>query len=541
MSISKMKKLLVIAPSDNADIIIRKLISLRCIDVVEFSDKECSDLLVKKNYDEESSLLEEKISKIEGVICALSKYIKRKLRLGDGRHKLDREAFVSSGEYFEASNIFEAAYSVFSKIESKSTGDDSAIREEFIKFAPHLNKLQALYDIEKTNLEIVKIKHKAAYSDSCTFILGWMPQKSREKVDAELSRYVCAYEITEPSEDDDPPVRIRNNPITRCFEWITLGAGNPKYSSFDPTFLMSFFCFLAFGLMIHDVGYGLILTLVGFFAPLVAGMSGKMKSVFNTLAICGISSMIFGVLFGGWFGNMPYAIMENLLGIENAKQAVPFFSGVWVEASKSPVFYLVLCLGLGAVQIILGMIIKFVLLCIRGKAGDAVLDILPWWVIFAGIAIAFTVNMIAGLVAICVGAIVVILFCGRDKKSVFARLGKGFIGISKIVIYAIDVISFLKIFVVGISLGILTYFVNLVGTVLGANTLGYILFISVSVIGHTICLCLSAFAALLFAKSLQQTQFFGRFYECGEEKFVCAEPSEKYTLDTWRKEEVEAV
>ncbi len=546
MSISKMKKLVLIAPNDATDVIIKKLISLRCIDIQDFSSVECSGMLQKKNYNDEIAVVENKIQKIDSVISALSKHSKKRIGLGNSRRKIDRDEFVSSGEHQAAGDVLEKAYSAVVALEAVRADKDAMdeanrLENEISVLARDLERLEILYDVEKTNLEVIKIKQKAAYSDTCTFIFGWMPRKSQQKVESMLSEMLCAYEITEPTEDETPPVRISNNIFTRSFEWITSGFGTPKYSSFDPTFIMSIFCFLAFGLMIHDVGYGLILTVLGLVGSRLLGMCGKIKSVFNMIGICGISSIIFGVILGGWFGNLPYAMMQNLLGIESAKELVPFFGGVWFKAIENPVYYLAICLGLGATQIIVGMIIKFVLLCREGKAIDAILDILPWWIVFAGIGIVFAVNLLAGLITIGAGILVILIFNGRDKKNVLARLGKGFLGVGKIVFFVIDLLGYLKIFVVGISVGIISYFVNLLGTLIGPTTFGYIVFTLVIILGHASCLCLAAPSAVVFAKRIQYVEFFKYFYTCGGEKFIPVEPCEKYTLDTHKKEKVEAV
>lgn len=541
-----MKKLVLAAPCDGVDSVIKKLISLRCIAIDEFSQKESAGLLNKKSYDCEINAKSTRVDDIQSVIVALSKYTKTRISLGDGRKKRDRDEFVSSGDYDTACSVFEKAHSAISALDAQKDGQEdnektNALVGEISALACHLDDLCMLYDIEKTNLEVIKVKEKAAYSDTCAFILGWMPKKAQERVEIALSEFLCAYEITDPDEDDEPPVRVSNNFVTRCFEWITSGFGTPKYYSFDPTLIMSIFCFFGFGLMIHDVGYGLILSFLGLAGSRLVGMRGKSKKIFNMLGVCGFSSMIFGVLLGGWFGNMPYAIMQNFLGIENAAEVMPFFDGVWFKAARNPIFYLALCLGLGAIQIIVRMIVRLVLLCREGRVMDAVLDIIPWFVVFAGIAVVFAINLVAGLVTIGVGALMILAFHGREKKGFLARLGGGALGIGKILIYVIGLANYLKIFVVGISIGILTHYVNLLSTLAGNTTWGYVLFAVVSVIGHGICLVFAAISSVAFVKSIQHSEFFKHIDVCGGGEFVALEPCEEYTLDVCRKVKVEAV
>ncbi len=520
-----MKKLVVAAPCDCADIVVKKLISLRCVDIRDFSCEEGADLLQKKNYDEQIAALNGKIQKIEGVLSALSKIAKKKRGLGETRARVDREGFVASGE---RDAVMATVETVYAKLMNDEASD---IRE----FACELVRIETLYDIEKTNLSALEIMQKSSSSDSCIFIVGWMPKKAQERVESALSEYVCAYETEEPTEADEPPVRLSNNFMTRSFEWLVSEVGYPKYRSFDPTLILSVFYFLVFGLMLHDVGYGLILTILGFAGALVTGMRGRTRAIFNTLGFCGISSVIFGVLLGGWFGNMPYFIMQNLLGVQNAAEAAPFFNGVWFKPISQPITYLIVSLAFGAVQILVGMIIKFITLCREGRALDAIFDVLSWWVVFAGIAITLTVNMIAGLVTVGVGALVIVATHGRDKKKASARLGKGLLGLCKIFAFALDLLSYLKVFAVGVSVGIITHFVNMLGTLIGPTPLGYTVFALVSLVGHAICLGAGTLAAFVFAKRFQQVEFLKYFYSGGGEKFSPVQPSDRFTLEFKKK------
>ena len=537
-----MRKLVLIAPIDEVDSVINKLISLRCIGFSDFSEKEGQSLLCKCDFDTEIAAQEDQIKRIEKAISVLSKYSREKIRLGDVRKKSDRGAFVSSGECGLARDAVEKANNAIDALDSADACENAAevkdaSQRALAALTLDLQKIYLLYDIERTKLEILKIKAKASYSDTCAFVLGWMPKKAQESVENVLSELLCAYEITEPEEDDEPPVRISGNPITRCFEWITSGFGTPKYFFFDPTMIMSIFFFVAFGLMLHDVGYGLILMIVGFAGAPVVGLHSRARSVFGMLGICGVSSAIFGVLLGGWFGNMPYAIMQDLLGLEGANEALTLFDGFWFKAVRTPVFYLIICLAFGALQIITKMIISFILLCKEGKVAQAIFEILPWWIIFAGIATVFTVSLVFGLIVAGVGALVILVFHSRDKKSFWARLGYGFVGLGAIARYIAELANYLKIFAVGMSVGIVTYYVNLLGTLVGDTAFGYIFFAAVSVVGHTLIICLATFSAVVMARSIQK-EFLSPFCARDGKEFIPAVPCEKYTIDMMEMEAV---
>ena len=318
MSISKMKKLVVIAPTENVDTVISKLMSLRCVDIRNFSCGESDDLLKKANYDEQIAQCEENIQKIDSVMPYIYKYSKKRARIGRRRASVDRADFVECGNYDVAIDLVWKAYDLIAQIEKAEDKEASnGLIDELKQISLEKSKIEALFDVENTNLLVLQAKKKASVSESCTFILGWMPKKAVKKVETTLADLECAYEIEEPTDDEEPPVSLSNNPITRSFEWLVSGIVCPKYRTFDPTFITSIFYFLAFGLMLPDIGYGAILVLLGLIGSLIIGVRGKTKTMFKMLGWCGFSSVIFGALFGSWFGDMPYAVMQGLLGIES--------------------------------------------------------------------------------------------------------------------------------------------------------------------------------------------------------------------------------
>ena len=206
----------------------------------------------------------------------------------------------------------------------------------------------------------------------------------------DMTASLAKVDLTEPAEEDDPPVLLKNNGYASNFEWVVAMYSYPKYGTYDPTFIMSIFYFFIFGLMFADVGYGLILILGGLLLPKVLHMKDSMRRMFNMFGYCGFSSVIMGVLFGGWFGDLPYALMVNIgqsfPTTEAAKAAFPLFDGLWVNPINDPMTFLIISLGMGAIHLVAGMAVKFVLLCKEKKVFEAIFGIASWWVIFAGIA-----------------------------------------------------------------------------------------------------------------------------------------------------------
>lgn len=649
MSISVMKKLIVITPRDSAESVMRKLVKQRCIEARIVDTQKYDGMLNTVNYGKQRSEISERIANIDSVLPVLCKYSSRRSRLGDDRVKVNRSEFISDGSYanaqsavkkvqdliFELDRIDESISRLTSDIHAlfpwlttefatnigmtahtrilrgyfsagidmsdvqDAISDDLAYIEEVSRdkvsiyctmishtscisrvnkklstlgfvcvelpmsdLAPnelseklmndkeelmrerdgicehlrelatmYLSDIEVMYDIESTSLTNVIALQKTADTRSCSVIEGWIPYECSQKVTDMLDELVCAYDLRDAKEGEDVPVNLKNNGFASTFEWVIEMYSYPKYASFDPTFIMSIFYFFIFGLMFADVGYGLILTVGGFMIPKLMGMRDNTKRMFYMFGFCGISSMLMGVLFGGWFGDLPYAVMENMMGIENARELVPFFNGLLFNPLDDPMLFLVVSLAVGGVHIIAGMVIKFVLLCKDGKALDAVCDILPWWIIFGGIALIFVISTKVGLIVAGVGALIIVLTHARQEKNIVVRLLKGLLGLYDITSYASDLLSYSRILALGLAAGVIGQVVNLVGTMGGGGIIGFVALIAACLIGHTLNLAINILGSFVHTSRLQYLEFFNKFYEDGGEKFEALEPSEKYSKE----------
>ncbi|MBE6694018.1 MAG: V-type ATP synthase subunit I [Ruminococcaceae bacterium] len=402
-------------------------------------------------------------------------------------------------------------------------------KDRLCTLAEVLDDVEILYDVATTTLLTAKHKQKLASTEMCAVLEGWVPADRESVVAAALSKLYCAYEMKEPEDEDVPPVLLKNNGYATNFEWVVGMYSYPKYGSYDPTLIMSIFYFIIFGLMFADVGYGLILTLAGLIAPSVLGFKPGLKRMFNMFGYCGISSMFMGVLFGGWFGDLPYAIMENMMGMENAKEAVPFFNGLLFNPIDDPIAFLIVSLAMGAVHLIAGMAVKFYLLCREGKWFDAIFDIGSWWLIFGGIAVLVLVGTLPGGIMIGVGALMIIFASGRATRNPVLRFLKGLLGLYDITSYASDLLSYCRILALGLAAGVIAQVVNLIGTMSGATVGGFIALVLSFLLGHGLNLAINILGTFVHTSRLQYLEFFNKFYEDGGEEFKPAEPSAKYS------------
>ena len=193
-----------------------------------------------------------------------------------------------------------------------------------------------------------------------------MPVKACDDVSAALDKLDCGYSIDEPEEGDEPPTLLLNKKIVTPFETVVGLYSLPAYGTFDPTFIMSIFYFVIFGFMLGDFVYGLLLTVGGFLAIKFLNLSPGMKRLISLFAVCGISCMTVGVLFGSYLGDFPKVFAENMLGIELASPAI------WFDPVSDPITFLIVSLVIGFVHLCVGMGIKFYVLWTTGHPFAAI-------------------------------------------------------------------------------------------------------------------------------------------------------------------------
>jgi V/A-type H+-transporting ATPase subunit I len=403
-----------------------------------------------------------------------------------------------------------------------------------------LQDLQVLYDVEQTALTAARQKQKLAATEMCAVLEAWIPAEREERVTTALDRLDCAYETADPAPDEDAPILLKNNGYASNFEWVVGMYSYPRYGSFDPTFIMSIFYFLIFGLMFADVGYGLLLTLAGFLAPPLLGMKDGMRRTLNMFGYCGIACTLLGVVFGGWFGDLAYVIMTNYLGyesVEAAQAAVPFFNGVTLTLGGSPVSlnplenpvaFLVISLGMGLIHMVAGMAVRFYVLWKDKQYVAAIFDVGAYWIIFAGIG-CLLVNTTVAFAVLGVGVLMVVAMGGRAHRNIVMRLLMGLKGLYDLISYASDLLSYSRILALGLSAGVVAQVVNLIATMGGPTVPGFLLLVAVMLIGHALNMAINLLGAFVHTSRLQYLEFFGKFYEEGGTPFDPALPSEEYS------------
>ena len=406
-----------------------------------------------------------------------------------------------------------------------------------------LSEVEILSDLERTTLLVEQNKQSLRATERCVILNGWCPVSQKKQVTDALSDFCVAYEFEPPDEGDDVPILLKNNGFAKNFEWVLGMYAYPKYGTFDPTLVMSIFYFLIFGLMFADAGYGLVMSVLCFAAVRWLHPREGMKRFLLMFGYCGISCVIFGVLFGSYFGNFPLAFMENVLGTPTNE--LPRLSILPAEAAnvavlfdpiQNPMAFLLISLGVGALHLVAGMAVKAFILCREGKPLDALFDIVTYWVLFAGLAMLF-ISQTVGIWLTAFGVLSIVLTQGRHKKSVAMKIAGGFLGLYDLINYASDLFSYSRILALGLAAGVIGQVVNILATLKGASFIGILLMLVVFAVGHLLNLVINVLGTFVHTSRLQYIEFFNKFYEEGGTPFRPMAPSDRYTTELAPTEE----
>ena len=382
--------------------------------------------------------------------------------------------------------------------------------------------------LDRADQEIAREEARCRLLDSSTafFLEGWVPVPEEEALLAELAKFDCCWETADPAPEDYPvvPVKLKNNRFTEPLTTITEMYSLPAYDGVDPNGLMAPFYIFFFGFMFADLGYGLILAGACLFIQMKVKPKGGFGQLIRLMIMCGISSAVIGLLTGGFFSDF-LVQFTDMLGLP--QPAIPFLSvpeGSGVPAPllnvmEDPMTVLVFALAVGLVQIVVGMAVKFWMLCRRGQVVDAVLDIGTWWVIFVGIGLmALGVGNVAGYPVVLILGCVMLLGQARNGKGfgkVTAVIGAVYNGVTG---YFGDILSYSRLMVMMLAGSVIGQVFNILGAMPGGGlppAIGIPIFFVIFIVGHAFNIGLNVIGTYVHTSRLQYLEFFKQFYEEG--------------------------
>ncbi|BCJ94779.1 V-type ATP synthase subunit I [Anaerocolumna cellulosilytica] len=420
--------------------------------------------------------------------------------------------------------------------------DITIAQEEIISYVKDRNDIRFLEDYETMRTEKYEVISHLLQSKKVFILTGYIPKVEAENITNLLnSKFELSIELEEPQEDEDVPVLLKNNSFSNPLEGTVEAFSPPGKGDIDPTFIMSLFYYLLFGLMLSDAGYGALMALGCAFALLKfrSRMEEGMKKTLRMYLFCGISTVFWGVMFGSYFGDLLDVVTENFFG---NKITIP---PLWFIPVNEPMRMLVFSMLLGIIHLFAGLIIKLYL-CIKKKdIQGAVYDVIFWLVLLtSSIFMLLTTQMIGDIFSIrlelpaavtsvlswlaIISAAGIVLTNGRESKNPFKRFLKGAYALYGISGYLSDVLSYSRLLALGLATGVICNVINKMAGMASGGPVGIIFFILIVVVGHTMNLGINALGAYVHTNRLQYVEFFGKFYDGGGRMFKAFSAKTKY-------------
>ncbi len=368
------------------------------------------------------------------------------------------------------------------------------------------------------------------FTESTFILTGYIPEKYTERIQKELeAKFTASITFSDPDEDEDVPVLLENSRFSSPVEGITKMYAMPSKTDVDPTPVMSFFYYLFFGMMLSDAGYGVLMVIGTCIALSKFKLEESMRKTLIMFRNCGVSTVIWGALFGSWFGDIIQVVGREFFGKEVGSVAL------WFEPLDDPIKLLLFSFGLGILHLFLGVAVSFKMSWDDGRKIDAFCDAVPVYLIVlgvaplgAGILTSVPDNLkTVGSYMLIAGVVLLVLTAGRSSKSIFGKFFGGLYALYNTATgYLSDILSYSRLLALGLATGSIAGVINLIGTMPENKIVKLILLIIVFIVGHIANLAINLLGAYVHTDRLQFVELFSKFYTGGGREF------EPFTVNT---------
>jgi V/A-type H+-transporting ATPase subunit I len=387
-----------------------------------------------------------------------------------------------------------------------------------------------LVDLERflaTERRVLEAEQNFPRTDSTVLITGWAPAADTSGIQNHLQEVTGGRCIVETSAPDDVPeaeipVLLRHPRLLRPFEMLVAGYGLPAYRELEPTLFVAVTYVLMFGMMFGDAGHGAVLV-IGGLVTLLTGRSAKARDVGLLLVTAGLSSVVFGVVYGSYFG---------LTGLKRY--------ALWHDPLEGdPMALIYTALGIGIVIISLGLVLNMINRFRRRDLVGGFLDkfgvagAVFYWGVLA-LILKYAAFKEAGLVELLVVAVIVMPLlavalkepiqyalqrrAGRHTHAASfleACLESAIEAFEAVLGYMANTISFIRLAAYAMSHAAVlmaTFVMAAEVAKVSSGPLGGALEILVIILGNVVAILLEGIIAGVQAVRLEYYEFFGKFF-----------------------------
>lgn len=327
---------------------------------------------------------------------------------------------------------------------------------------------------------------------SAIAIEGWVPETDYPRLVALLSGLGVPVALAPLTGMKGAPTKLSNPGVARPFENLVTLVGVPAYNGLDPTIFFAITFPLFYGLMLGDIGYGLLI-LAGAFL-LRRKSEGVMKDLLTVMMFASISGIIFGAIFGEFFGSLGH----EKFGLQP----------IWKDRLEEVQILIPVTLIIGILQVNLGLILGF-FEALQHDLKHALLGKLSWIILQLGIYVAVLSKLSILPAGLMMGGAAV------GVVGFFMLLaGEGFKGVLEIIGLVSNILSYTRLLAIGLASAGMALAVNkLADQAAALGPIGLVVAAVVVIIGHGVNLALGIIGPFIHSVRLHYVEFFGKFFE----------------------------
>ena len=398
------------------------------------------------------------------------------------------------------------------------------VKGQLLRYKENIAQMKKDYQNSLTDLDLylAKASTESAAEDMLSILEGFAPAELEDKVSKALDKMGVLYIKEEAREEDNPPIKLKNNRFVKMFESITGMYGMPNYGEYDPTPVVSIFFLLFFALCMGDAGYGLVLILVGLAINKGWLNIGMFKGLGGLIATLGVATAVVGTGLGTFFGMSILDLVPETGAWTGVRSYFTFVGGTIATPMGELPFQMLLALGIGVFHLCLAMTIKAVGYTRRLGIKENI-STWGWLILILGGIIVGTLGLVdvmdSGITKISIIVIGVVSALGififnTPGRNPLINIGAGLWDTYNMVTGIMgDVLSYIRLYALGLAGGMLGAAFNELGLMVrgtgdDASITGWVFFIIILLIGHVLNLLMSCLGAFVHPLRLNFVEYF---------------------------------